>query len=292
MLNNHLKNSISLNSVQLEKSNIAKFSAMNNITKKLIEEIDFNDKTFINRLDCEETIKKSEDFLPLLNSIKDCGLLNPIYLLEVKENKYIIISGWRRSLSLKVILEENPNKIWQKQAVIFRENTPLNLLEKISIDENTKRKNLSIIELSYKFNKISEIDKLPLEDCLNIFGIAKSQFYAIKKAIDFDPIIKELLEDVGPIKADLLDKILIELTNNNKNSKVENKKTIELYKEKTRVELKEILQNLKKSKNKNVKTFDLKRCKNKTVITINQNMSDEEYSKIREFILQMTKNNI
>ncbi|MGL5050933.1 MAG: hypothetical protein ACRC6A_07310, partial [Fusobacteriaceae bacterium] len=91
MLNNHLKNSISLNSVQLEKSNIAKFSAMNNITKKLIEEIDFNDKTFINRLDCEETIKKSSDFLPLLNSIKDCGLLNPIYLLEVKENKYIII---------------------------------------------------------------------------------------------------------------------------------------------------------------------------------------------------------
>ncbi|MGL5057652.1 MAG: hypothetical protein ACRC6A_09845, partial [Fusobacteriaceae bacterium] len=91
MLNNHLKNSISLNSVQLEKSKIAKFSAINNITKKLIEEIDFNDKKFINRLDCEETIKKSSDFLPLLNSIKDCGLLNPIYLLEVKENKYIII---------------------------------------------------------------------------------------------------------------------------------------------------------------------------------------------------------
>ena len=50
MNNNHLKGNFALNPSNLEKSNIAKYSIINNITKKIIEEIDFNDRTFINRL--------------------------------------------------------------------------------------------------------------------------------------------------------------------------------------------------------------------------------------------------
>lgn len=290
MNNNHLKNNFALNPNQVEKSNIAKYSILNNITKKLIEEIDFSDRTFINRLDTEDKIKESEEFLPLTNSIKECGLLNPIYLLEKESNKYLIVSGWRRSLALKTILEESPNKIWQKQAVIFREGTPGELLEKVSIDENTKRKDLSILELSYKFNKISEVDKVPLEDCLKIFNIAKSQFYAIRKAIDFNPVIKEILEEVGPVNADFLDKILNQLIKNNPHKKyyTEEEDLVISYKNKTRDELKDILNNLKETK-KEIKTFDFKRTSKQTTITIKKNLSDEEYQKIQEFITTITK---
>lgn len=293
MKNNHLNSNFALNPTQVEKSNIAKYSVINNIGKKLIEEIDFNDKTFINRLDTEEKIKESEEFLSLVNSIKDSGLLNPIYLLEKENNKYLIVSGWRRSLALKTILEEYPNRIWQKQAIIFREGTPIDLLEKVSIDENTKRKDLSIMELSYKFNKLSEEDNVPLEECLKIFGIAKSQFYAIKKAIDFNPVIKEILEEVGPAKADYLDKILIELIKKNKEKKhyTEEKDLVLSYKDKTREELKEILSSLKSS-NKKVKEsnkFDFKRTPKKTTIIIKQKLSDEEYQKIQDFITSISK---
>lgn len=295
--NNHLKSNFALNPTNLEKSNIAKHSIVNNITKKIIEDIDFSDKTFINRLDSEDKVKESEEFLPLVNSIKDSGLLNPIYLLEKGHNKYLIVSGWRRSLALKTILEETPNKIWQKQAVIFREGTPVDLLEKVSIDENTKRKDLSILELSYKFNKLSEDDKIPLDDILKIFGIAKSQFYAIRKAIDFNPVIKEILEEIGPIKADYLDKILFELIKNNKDKKyyTEEENLVLSYKNKTRDELKEILKNLKESnkeENKKIdklKIFDFKRTPKKTTITIKQKLSDEEYEKIQEFITNITE---
>lgn len=293
MKNNHLNGNFILNPTQIEKSYIAKYSVINNIGKKLIEEIDFTDKTFINRLDTEEKIKESEEFLPLVNSIKYSGLLNPIYLLEKENNKYLIVSGWRRSLALKTILEEYPNRIWQKQAIIFREGTPVELLEKVSIDENTKRKNLSIMELSYKFNKLSEEDKIPLDECLKIFGIAKSQFYAIKKAIDFNPVIKEILNEVGPAKAGYLDKILNELIKNKQNKEyyTEEENLVLSYKNKTREELKEILSNLK-ANNKKLKEknkFDFKRTPKKTTIVIKQSLSDEEYQKIQDFIIKISK---
>ncbi|MGL6025312.1 MAG: ParB/RepB/Spo0J family partition protein [Cetobacterium sp.] len=291
--NNHLKNNISLSTVQLEKSNIAKYSTVINITKNMIDSIDFDDRKFINRLNSENETKEEEGFLPLLDSIKSCGLLNPIYLFEKNEGGYIIVSGWRRSLALKMILDENEKKIWQKQAVIFRKDTPADLLEQVSIDENTKRKDLSILELSYKFNSLSEKDNVSLDECLNMFGIAKSQFYAIKKAIDFNPVIKEVLEEVGPIKSDYLDKILNELTKSNDNDITEHEKNLVLsYKDKTREELKEILQELKINNLNAIysKTiFDCKRTAKKTVITIKQNISDEDYEMIQDFIQKLTK---
>lgn len=280
MINNHLKNKVSLNPIQLEKSEVNKYSIIHNINKELISKINFNDKTYINRIDFEEKIINDENFLGLVESIKISGLLNPIYLLENKEG-YTIISGLRRSLAIRTILQENDNKIWQKQAVIFRENTPKDLLEAVSLDENTKRKDLSILELSYKFNKLINETGLSMEECLTKFNIAKSQFYAIKKAINFHEfIIKNFLEEIGPINSDYLNKIFLKLIETK--GEVEGKEEILLYKDKTREELKEILKKFQEKRCKN--TFDFKRTKKKTTIAINKNLSDEDYEKIQEFI--------
>ncbi|MDX8337226.1 ParB/RepB/Spo0J family partition protein [Candidatus Cetobacterium colombiensis] len=288
LTNNHLKGFGEINKPTLEKTILAKFSDFQNITINLIENIDYTDRTFINRLDDEETLKKDENFLGLLESIKATGLLNPVYLLEKNKNNYIIISGWRRLLALKEILKENKNKIFAQKAIIFKNHTPLDLLESVSIDENTKRKDLTILELSYKFNKLSSIEGVSLEDCLKKFNIGKTQFHIIKKAIDFNPFIKEfILEEVGPVKADFLNRILEKLLlTHNQN---EAQSIVKSYINKSREELKNIFKELEIDSLKKTDIFEFKKNKRMTTFKIKESLSDEDYLKIENFIKTLLK---
>ncbi|MEG0237514.1 ParB/RepB/Spo0J family partition protein, partial [Cetobacterium sp.] len=270
--NNHLKGFGDVNKPTLEKTTISKFSDFQNITANLIDKIDFSNRIFINRLDEEDEIKMDENFVSLLESIRNIGLLNPIYLLET-DDKYIIISGWRRLLALKELFNENKNRVFSQKAIIFRKNTPIEILENTSIDENTKRKDLSILELSYKFNKMSNEEGSTIEDCLKKFNIGKTQFHAIKKAINFTPFIKEfILEEVGPTRADYLNKIYEKLLTNETQENAE--KIIISYKNFSRDELKNILETLvKKIKKSKVDIFEFKRQRKKTSFTIKDSLS-------------------
>lgn len=281
--NNHLKGFGDVNKPTLEKTTISKFSDFQNITANLIDKIDFSNRIFINRLDEEDEIKMDENFVSLLESIRNIGLLNPIYLLETDDN-YIIISGWRRLLALKELFNENKNRVFSQKAIIFRKNTPIEILENTSIDENTKRKDLSILELSYKFNKMSNEEGSTIEDCLKKFNIGKTQFHAIKKAINFTPFIKEfILEEVGPTRADYLNKIYEKLLTNETQENAE--KIIISYKNFSRDELKNILETLvKKIKKSKVDIFEFKRQRKKTSFTIKDSLSDDDYIKIENFI--------
>lgn len=281
--NNHLKGFGDVNKPTLEKTTISKFSDFQNITANLIDKIDFSNRIFINRLDEEDEIKMDENFVSLLESIRNIGLLNPIYLLETDDN-YIIISGWRRLLALKELFNENKNRVFSQKAIIFRKNTPIEILENTSIDENTKRKDLSILELSYKFNKMSNEEGSTIEDCLKKFNIGKTQFHAIKKAINFTPFIKEfILEEVGPTRADYLNRIYEKLLTNETQENAE--KIIISYKNFSRDELKNILETLvKKIKKSKVDIFEFKRQRKKTSFTIKDSLSDDDYIKIENFI--------
>lgn len=286
--NNHLNGFGEINKPTLEKTTIAKYSDFQNITDNLIKNIDFLDKTYINRLDEESVIVNDENFLGLMESIKEIGLLNPVYLFQKTRNEYIIISGWRRLLALKEMYKTNKNMIFSQKAIIFNKNTPNEVLENTSIHENIKRKDLSILELSYKFNNLAKIDGIGIDDCLKKFNIGKTQFHAIKKAINFDPFIKEfILENVGPLKSDYLNKILEKLLL--ENSETEAHIMIKNYIDKTVEELKIILKGLDEISPKNSDSFEYKFNKKGATFKIKETISEEDCKKIENYIKRLLK---
>ncbi|MGL5718359.1 MAG: ParB/RepB/Spo0J family partition protein [Paraclostridium sp.] len=252
------------------------------VTLNLIENIVFSNTTFYSRLDDYTSLKEEEDFSELINSINSIGLLNPIYLQKTS-NSYIIINGFRRALALKEIFKQNKNITFKNKAIIFEDLTSSSFLEKISLDENTQRKNLSFLELSYKLNEISSKKNITLDECLKKFNITKSQFHAIKKALDFDPFIKKfILQAAGPIKADILNKILEILLIREDQSIAQ--AIIKTYTNKPLNELKSILKELQNIKTEKNNLFEFKKRGHTTFFRINELLSDEDYLKIQTFI--------
>lgn len=261
---------------------------LQDITYNLINKINFSNKNFITRFEDEYELINDETFLSLVNSIEKLGLLNPIYLIE-KDNEYIIIAGYLRALAIKEILKKQSEIFFLKKAIIYNSSSYDKSLLNISIDENFKRKSLSILELSYKFNQVSKTEGCSIEDCLKKFNIGKTQFHAIKKALNFNTFIKEsVLENVGPIKADLLNKILeILLT---KESQESAHIKINHYMNKTREELKKILNNLESNnKDEDEDIFEFKNNKTGATLRIKQEISSEDYIKIKSFIKSLLK---
>ncbi|MGL4651896.1 ParB/RepB/Spo0J family partition protein [Cetobacterium sp.] len=257
------------------------------VTLNLIENIIFSNTTFYNRLDDYTTLKEEDTFLELVKSINTVGLLNPIYLQKI-DNNYIIINGFRRSLALKEIFSQNKTITFKNKAIIFEDLTSNLFLEKISLDENTQRKNLSFLELSYKLNEISSKKQITIDECLKKFNISKSQFHAIKKALDFDPFIKKfILQAVGPIKADILNRIL-ELLLIHQDPFIA-QSTIKTYTNKPLNELKSILKELQNIKTEKNDLFEFKKRGHTTFFRINELLSDEDYLKIQTFIKTLLK---
>ena len=127
------------------KKTIAAYGDIKHLTKNILETVDFNNKEFINRIYDNEIELFDSDFYELKESIKEIGIINMIYLLEKENGKRIIISGLRRMLVARELFSEGVDVKATDRVVIFRRDTPYELLDKISVDENTKRKNLKII---------------------------------------------------------------------------------------------------------------------------------------------------
>ncbi|MCX5774064.1 MAG: chromosome partitioning protein ParB [Fusobacteria bacterium] len=186
---------------------IQKYGDITHINKTLISRINFEDKTFINRLYTDTALLCDKDLCELKESIKTIGLINNVYLIE-KEGVYIIVSGLRRLLSIRLLIEEGIDIKFADRAIILDSSTPLDVLESISLDENTQRKNLTILEQSYKFNQEAKKQGKSIDDILTQFKISKKQFYRIKNALDYPFELKNILESVGPRKAELIHRII------------------------------------------------------------------------------------
>lgn len=145
------------------------------VTLNLIENIIFSNTTFYNRLDDYTTLKEEDTFLELVKSINTVSLLNPIYLQKI-DNNYIIINGFRRSLALKEIFKQNKTISFKNKAIIFENLTSNLFLEKISLDKNTQRKNLSFLELSYKLNEIASKKQITIDECLKNLILVNHNF--------------------------------------------------------------------------------------------------------------------
>lgn len=206
---------------------------------KLLEDIDFSDITFINRLSIDSNSLELEE---LKESISKIGLLNIIYLQERGDSTYRIVSGLRRASAVKELYQDNREVKGKDRVVIFDKDTPYELLDSISVDENIQRKNLSIIEQSFKFNKEAAKKHKKIDDILTEYNISKKTFYRIKNAINYPSEIRDIIEDLGPDKAELLNKIFT-----TSKGLLSSEEVVDTYKDFNREELRDVLKEIQKN---------------------------------------------
>jgi len=221
--------------MDLPKEKIVKqYGRMVHMRHELLDQIDFEDLTFINRLSMDDS-----ELNELKESISSIGLLNIIYLQEKEEGKFRIISGLRRTSAIKELYIEEKEVKAKDRVVIFDKNTPYSLLDSISIDENLKRKNLTLLEQSYKFNKEAARKDKSIEDIITGYNISKKTYYRIKNAINYPMEIREIIEVLGADKAELLNKVVSKLKSEKTTSDI-----VKEYKDFNRDELRDLLKNL------------------------------------------------
>ena len=224
--------------VDLPKEKIVKqYGRMVHMRHELLDQVDFEDLTFINRLSMDDS-----ELNELKESIKAIGLLNIIYLQEKEEGKFRIISGLRRASAIKSLYREETEVKAKDRVVIFERNTPYSLLDSISIDENLKRKNLTLLEQSYKFNKEAARKDKSIEDIITGYNISKKTYYRIKNAITYPMEIREIIEVLGADKAELLNKVVNKLRSKKNTSDI-----VKEYQHFNRDELRDLLKELNKS---------------------------------------------
>ncbi|GLI58017.1 hypothetical protein PM10SUCC1_35310 [Propionigenium maris DSM 9537] len=225
---------------EIKKEKVVKqYGRLVHMQVKLLEDIDFSDVTFINRLSLDSGSLELEE---LKESISKVGLLNIIYLQERDDSTYRIVSGLRRSSAIKELYEDGRDVKGKDRVVIFDKNTPYELLDSISVDENIQRKNLSIIEQSFKFNREAAKKHKKIEDILTEYNISKKTFYRIKNAINYPEEIRDIIEELGADKAELLNKIIV-ISKDSFTAK----EIVDRYKDFNREELREVLKELQKN---------------------------------------------
>ncbi len=221
--------------IEIPKEKIVKqYGRMVHMRHELLDQVDFEDLTFINRLSMDDS-----ELNELKESISAVGLLNIIYLQEKEEGKFRIISGLRRASAIKELYTEEKEVKAKDRVVIFDKNTPYSLLDSISIDENLKRKNLTLLEQSYKFNKEAARKDKSIEDIITGYNISKKTYYRIKNAINYPMEIREIIEVLGADKAELLNKVVNKLKSEKTTADI-----VKEYQDFNRDELRDLLKNL------------------------------------------------
>ena len=259
---------------EIKKEEIIKnFGRMGHLSKKLIDNIDFTDKSYINRIYSSETELELED---IKESIREIGLINLVYVQEREDKKFRIISGLRRLGACKILFDIGEEVKAKDRVIIFENTTPIDYLDKISVDENTKRKDLTIMEQSYKFNREANKKNKSIEDILEEYSISKKNFYRIKNAIYLPEEIRSIIEELGADKAETLYKIVRE-----KNYKPSIQNLVDNYRYLTREELRQELKKLKSKDEKELCEINYKRSG--AIVNINRSIDDN----LRKFLEQI-----
>lgn len=263
--------------LSIPKEKIVKqYGRMVNMRPELLEKIDFEDTTYINRFSMDD-----EELKELKDSISSIGLLNIIYLQEKEDGYFRIISGLRRSSAIKSLYKDKVEVKAKDRVVIFDKNTPYSLLDTISVDENLKRKNLTLLEQSYKFNKEAARKEKSIEEIVEGYNISKKTYYRIKNAINYPMEIRAIIEGLGADKAEILNKIVNKLKTEKNTADI-----VEEYKDLNRDELREVLKNLGKpiEKSKVTLKYTTKGFINLSVKKKSPNELKEYFEKIKIMI--------
>lgn len=245
------------------KEAVKQYGRLAHLRHDLLKKVDFDDRSYINRFFVENSDLELED---LKESIKKVGLINIIYLQELDDSKFRLISGLRRSASCLELYEEGFDVKGKDRVVIFNKEVPDEILDLISVDENLKRKDLTILEQSYKFNREANKKNKSVEEILIEYNISKKSFYRVKKAIFYPDPIREIIEDIGVEKAELLNQIK-EISGYNASQ------VVKKYKDFKRDELREILKEFKYKMKK--EKIELKHTKKSLNLKLNMEIDEK-----------------
>lgn len=250
------------------------------ITEGILKKIDFEDREFINREITYEKIMETEALRNLAYSINEIGIINPVYVIEKEDGKYKILSGFRRLSAVSYGYREigGFSVSGTNNFIIIPKDTGYEILDKISLHENTLREDLTILELSMKIWRESRNKKKKSEQIAEEYGISKRTVARYLRVEKYPEELIERLEEIRNIrKADTIFNYLNQVNFENIG------KNIEIL---SGMEISEIEKEIRKLKNKNSSDdrILIKRGKKSTSFEIQGRLDDEEIELIRNIL--------
>ena len=256
-----------------------KGAEITSINEKILRKIDFSDREFINREITFEKIMETEALRNLAESINEIGIINPVYVIRKEDGKYKILSGFRRLSAVYYGYEniKDFNPAGTNNFIIIPEDAGYEILDKISLHENTLREDLTTLEISMKIWRESRNKKKNAEQIAQEYGISKRTVARYLRVEKYPEQLLEKLDEIKNIRKS--DTIFNYLNRTN----VENmEKNIEKL---SAMEISDIEREIKKlaltvDDNKII----VKKGKKSTSFEIQGRLTDEEIEKIKQII--------
>lgn len=256
-----------------------KGAEITSINEKILRKIDFSDREFINREITFEKIMETEALRNLAESINEIGIINPVYVIRKEDGKYKILSGFRRLSAVYYGYEniKDFNPAGTNNLIIIPENAGYEILDKISLHENTLREDLTTLEISMKIWRESRNKKKNAEQIAQEYGISKR---TVARYLRVEKYPEQLLEKLDEIKNIRKSDTIFNYLNRTNFENME--KNIEKL---SAMEISDIEREIKKlaltvDDNKII----VKKGKKSTSFEIQGRLTDEEIEKIKQII--------
>ncbi|EEY35292.1 ParB/RepB/Spo0J family partition protein [Pseudoleptotrichia goodfellowii] len=256
-----------------------KGAEITSINEKILRKIDFSDREFINREITFEKIMETEALRNLAESINEIGIINPVYVIRKENGKYKILSGFRRLSAVYYGYEniKDFNPAGTNNLIIIPENAGYEILDKISLHENTLREDLTTLEISMKIWRESRNKKKNAEQIAQEYGISKR---TVARYLRVEKYPEQLLEKLDEIKNIRKSDTIFNYLNRTNFENME--KNIEKL---SAMEISDIEREIKKlaltvDDNKII----VKKGKKSTSFEIQGRLTDEEIEKIKQII--------
>jgi len=128
-----------------------------------------------------------EELQELANSIKELGVIQPITVRKLSENKFQLVSGERRFRASKLIGNDTI-------PAYIRIANDQEMLE-MALVENIQRKNLDPIEVALSYQRLIDEIKLTQEELSTRVGKKRSTVTNYLRLLKLDPIIQTGMRD-------------------------------------------------------------------------------------------------
>ena len=123
----------------------------------------------------------------LSNSIKNQGLIQPIAVREINNNKYEIIAGERRWRACQIA------GLHSVECVIM--TIAEDSVYELALIENIQRENLNVIEEARAYNKLIKLNSLKNDELAKKIGKSASHISNLIRLLDLDDEIHQMIID-------------------------------------------------------------------------------------------------
>ena len=242
-------------------------AGITSVNERILKKIDFSDREFINREISFEKILETEAVKNLAESINEIGLINPVYIIEKKDGKYKILSGFRRLSALYYGYENIKNF------------NPVGTNNVIIVPENTLREDLTTLEISMKIWRESRNKKKNSEQIAQEYGISRRTVARYLRVEKYPEQLLEKLDEIKNIrKSDTIFNYLNQTNFENMEKNIERLSQMEISD--IEREIKKLALNIDDSK------IFVKKGKKSTSFEIQGRLTDEEIEKVKQIILK------